>query len=197
MITRLDHQENLTILNLYAFELWCWRRLLRVPWAAPWPLVNPTGNQSWIFIGRTDAEAATPILWPLDAKNWLTGKDPDSGKDWRQDEKGTTEDEKVGWHHWLDRHEFEQAPGVGDGLGSLACCSPWGCKESDTTEQLNWTEQVSLTHVPSWLNTQKGWGALPMCLKGRETAKVGILEFISRFSRYQSPAEKMGGRSDA
>ena len=100
--------------------------------------VNPKGNQSWIFVRRTDAEAEAPILWPPDAKNWLTGKDPDAGKDWRQ-EKRTTEDETVGWHHWLNGHEFEQAPGVGDGQGSLACCSPWGCKELDKTEQLNWT----------------------------------------------------------
>ena len=95
--------------------------------------INPIGNQSWIFIGRTDAEA--PTSWPPDAKNWLIVKDPDAGKDWRQ-EKGTTEDEKVEWHHWFDGHEFEQALGVGDGQGVLVCCSPWGCKESDTTEQL-------------------------------------------------------------
>ena len=81
-----------------------------------------------------------PILWPPDVKNGLTRKDPDAGKDWRQEEKGTTEDETVGWHHLCDGHEFEQAPGVGDGQGSLACCSPWGVKESDMTEQLNWTE---------------------------------------------------------
>ena len=85
--------------------------------------VNPKGNQSWIFIGRTDAEAGTPILWPPDMKNWLIGKDPDAGKDWRQKEKRTTEDEMVGWHHQLDGLEFELAPGVGDGQGSLACCS--------------------------------------------------------------------------
>ena len=94
------------------------------------------GNQSRIFFGRSDAEAETPILWPPDAKNWLNWKDPYVGKDWRQ-EKGTTEDEMVGWHHWLNGHEFEQAPGVGDGQGSLACCSPWGSKELDTTERLN------------------------------------------------------------
>ena len=99
--------------------------------------VNPKGNQSWIFIGKTDAEAETPILWPLDAKNWLIGKDPDVVKDWRQ-EKGTTEDEMVGWHHQLSGHEFAQAPGVGEGQGVLACCSPWGRKELDTTEGLNW-----------------------------------------------------------
>ena len=88
--------------------------------------VYPKGDQSWVFIGRTDAEAESPILWSPDVKNWLTRKDPDAGKDWRQEEKRTIEDEMVGWHHWLDGHEFEQAPGVGDGQGGLACCSPWG-----------------------------------------------------------------------
>ena len=101
--------------------------------------VHPKGNQSWIFIGRTDAEAEVPILWLPDEKNWFIGKDPDGGKDRRQEEKGMTEEEMVGWHHRLNGHEFEQAPRVGDGQGSLVCCSPWGCKESDTTEQLNWT----------------------------------------------------------
>ena len=96
-------------------------------------------NQSWIFIGRTDAEAESPILWRHDVKNWLIGKDPDAGEDGSQEEKGTTEDEMVGWHHWLDGHELEQTLRVGDGQGSLACYSPWGCKELDTTEQLNWT----------------------------------------------------------
>ena len=100
--------------------------------------VHPKGNQSWIFIGRTDAKAETPILWSPDVKNWLTGEDPDAGKDWRQVEKGTTEDEMVGWHHRLNGDEFEQALGV-DGQGSLACCSPWGQKESDMIESLNWT----------------------------------------------------------
>ena len=97
--------------------------------------VHPKGNQFWIFIGRTDAE--TPILWPLDAKNWLIWKDLDARKDWRW-EKGTTEDKMVRWHHWRDVHEFAQAPRVGDGQASLTCCSPWGRKESDTTERLNW-----------------------------------------------------------
>ena len=101
-------------------------------------LVHPKGNQSWIFTGRTDDE--TPILWPPDAKNWLLEKDPDAGKDWRREEKGTTEDEMVGWHHRCNVHEFEQAPRVGDGQGSLARCSPWGRKESDMTVWLNWTE---------------------------------------------------------
>jgi len=100
--------------------------------------VHPKGNQSWIFIGRTDAEAETPIVWPPDGKIWLIWKDPDAGKDWRQEGKGTTEDEMVGGHHQLDGHEFEQAPGVGDGQGSLEGCSPWGYKELDTLR--DWTE---------------------------------------------------------
>ena len=99
--------------------------------------INPKGNQLWIFIGWTDAEAEALILWPPDVKNWLIGKDPDAGKDWRQKEKGKTEDEMVGWHHCLNGHEFKQAPGDGKGQGSLVCCSPGGRKESDTTKWLN------------------------------------------------------------
>ena len=112
--------------------------------------VHPNGNQSWIFIGRTDAEAEISLLWPPEVKKWLIWKDPDEGKDWRQEEKGTTEDDMFGWHHRLNEHEFEQAPGVGDGQGSLACCSPWGCKESDMTERLNWTETTCRLSVPRW-----------------------------------------------
>ena len=102
--------------------------------------VNPKGNQSWIFIGKTDTKAETPILWSPHEKNSLNGKDPDAGKDWRQEGKGMTEDEMVGWRHLLNGHEFEEAAGGGDGQGSLACCSPWGRKESDGTDRLNWTE---------------------------------------------------------
>ena len=98
--------------------------------------VNLKENQSWIFIGRTDADWSTSPL-AIYARNWLIGKDPDVGKDWRQEENGTTEDEMIGWHHWLDAYESVQASGVGDGQGSLAYCSPWGHKESDTTEQLH------------------------------------------------------------
>ena len=104
--------------------------------------VHPKENQSWIFTGRTDAKAEAPIFWPPDAKNWLIEKDPDAGKDWRQEEKRMTEDEMVGWHHWLNGHEFEQASGVGDGQGGLVCYSPWGCNESDTAELLNWSDRT-------------------------------------------------------
>ena len=105
--------------------------------------VNLKGNQSWVFIGRTDVEAETPVLWPPDVKNWLIGKDPDAGKDWRQEEKGTTEDEMVGWHHWLNGHESEQALRVGDGQRSLVCYSPRGHKESYMTERLTWMMENS------------------------------------------------------
>ena len=101
--------------------------------------VSPKGKQSWIFIERTDVEAEAPIVWPPDAKNWLIKKDPDAGKDWRQEEKGTTEDEMVGSYHWLNGHEYEQALGVGDGQGNLVCCSPWGRKESRLS---NWTGRL-------------------------------------------------------
>ena len=101
---------------------------------------HPKGDQSWVFTGRIDVEAETPIFWPPDAKSWLIWKDPDAGKDWGQEEKGTTEDEMVGWYHQLNGHGFGWTPGVGDGQGGLACCDSWGRKESDTTEQLNWTE---------------------------------------------------------
>ena len=137
----LDPKES------WALKNWCfWTVVLEKTWD---PLdckaikpVNPKGNQSWMFIGRTDTEAEVSILWPPDARSWLIGKDPDAGQDWGQ-EKGTTEDEMVGWHHQLEGHEFEQALGVGDGQGKLECCSPWGSKESDTTEWLNWTELES------------------------------------------------------
>ena len=109
--------------------------------------VNPKGNQPWIFIGRTDNEAKTPLLWPPDAKSLLITKDPDAGKDRRQEEKGTTEDEMVEWHHRLNGLEFEQTLGVGDGQGGLACCSPWGHKESNTTERQNNNNQSLVSYM--------------------------------------------------
>ena len=106
--------------------------------------VNPKGNQSWIFTGRTDAEAKTPTFWPLDMKNGLIGKDPDSGKGRRQEEKGTTEDEMIEWHHQLEGREFEQAPGIGDGQGSLECCSAWGCSQ---TQPNDWIDLIPETNT--------------------------------------------------
>ena len=125
----LDYKES------WALKNWCfWTMVLEKILESPLDCkeihpVHPKGNQSWVFTGRTDAEAETPILWPPDVKNWLIEKETDTGKDWRQEEKGIIEDEMVGWHHQLDRHEFEQAPGVGDGQGSLVCSSPWGHKD--------------------------------------------------------------------
>ena len=142
--------ESWTIKKSWVLKNWCsWTVVLERILQSPLDCkelqpVHPKGNLSWIFIGRTDAEAETPVLWPPDVKNWLIGKDPDTGKGWRQG-KGMTEDKMVGWHHWLDRHEFEQALGVGDGQESLVCCSLCGHKESsDMTEQLNWTELKAL-----------------------------------------------------
>ena len=138
----LDYKQS------WALKHWCfWTVVLEKALESPLDCkeiqpVHPKGNQSWIFIRRTDPEAETPILWPPDVKNWFIWKDPDSGKDWRQ-EKGMTEDEMVGWHHQLDAHEFEQALGVSDRQGSLVCCGPWGRKESNTTERLNWTKAES------------------------------------------------------
>ena len=140
----LDHKEG------WAPNNWCfWTVVLKKTLENPLDCkeiksVNPKGNQSWIFIGRTDAEAEAPVLWARDAKSWLIRKDSDARKDRRQEEKGMTEDEMVGWHHQLNGHEFEQALGVGEGQGSLVCCSPWGHKASDMTEQLNNNNYVCL-----------------------------------------------------
>ena len=107
-----------------------------------WESLGLQGDQPWGFFGRNDAKAGTPVLWPPHAKSWLIGKDSDAGRDWGQEDKGTTEDEMAGWHHRLDGHESEWTLGVGDGQGGLVCCDSWGRKESDTTELLNWTEQL-------------------------------------------------------
>ena len=133
----LDYKESWMPRNWYF-----WTMVLEKTLESPlnWKqikLLKPRGNKSWIFTGRPNAESNAPILWTPDAKSWLTRKDPDVGKDWRQEEKVMTEDEMVGWHHWLNGHEFEQAPGDGEGQGSLVCYRPWGHKESDTTERLN------------------------------------------------------------
>ena len=136
----LDYKES------WALKNWCfWTVVLEKTLESPSDCkeiqpVHPKGDQYWLFIGRTDVEAETPILWPPDAKIWLIWKDPDAGKDWGQEEKGRTEDEIVGWHHLFNGHGFGWTLGVGDGQGGLACCCSWGRKESDRTERLNWAE---------------------------------------------------------
>ena len=143
----LDHEESWTPKN------WCFCTVvLEKTLESPLDCkeiqpVNPKGNQPWVFIGRTDAETEAPVLWPPDEKSWLIWKDPDAGKDWRQEEKETTEDEMVGWYHWFDGHEFEQGPGDGEGQGSLACCSSWVHRDLDVTECLN--------------NNNFGWRPIP------------------------------------
>ena len=129
----LDCEEN------WALKNWCfWTVVLEKTLESPLDCkeiqpVHSEGNQSWVFFGRTDAKAATPVLWPPHAKSWLIGKDSDAGRDWGQEEKGTTEDEMAGWHHQLDGHEFEWTPRVGDGQGGLACCNSWGHKSRAPT----------------------------------------------------------------
>ena len=149
---QLEYKESRVLNN------WCfWAVVLEKTLESPLDCkeiqpVHPQGDQSWIFIRRADAEAETPILWQPDAKNGLIGKDPDAGRDWGQEEKGKIEDEMAGWHHQLDGHEFEWTPGVGDGQGGLACCSPWGRKESDTTEtELNWYYVRAVYCHPAYL----------------------------------------------
>ena len=146
----LDCEES------WVLKTWCfWTVVLEKTLESPLDCkeiqpVHPKGDQSWVFIGRTDAEAETPVLLPPHTKSWLTGKDLDAVRDWGQEEKGTTEDVMVGWHHWLDGHEFEWTPGVSDGQGGLVCCDSWGHKESDTTEWLNWTELIVHVVAKSW-----------------------------------------------
>ena len=167
----LDYKESWVLKN------WCfWSVVLEKTLESPLDCkeiqpVHPKGDQSWVFIGRTDVEAETPILWPPDAKSWLIWKDPEAGKDWGKEEKGMTEDEMVGWHHHLSGYGVGWTPGVGDGQESLACCGSWGHKELDMTEQLNWTlgygprtdqdlsgdlpKQRRSTEVPGWGEGQK------------------------------------------
>ena len=135
-----DYKES------WALKNWCfWTVVLERTLESPLDCkeilpVHPKGDQSWVFIGRTDVDAETLILWPHDVKSWLFRKDLDAGKDWGQEAKGTTEDKVIEWHHWLSGHGFGWTPGVGDGQGGLVCCDSWDRKESDTTEWLNWTE---------------------------------------------------------
>jgi len=147
-----------------AFELWCWRRLLRVPWTTRRSNKSILKEISPGCSMKDWSKAETPVVWPPHAKSWLIGKDSDAGRVWGQEEKGTTEDEMAEWHHRLDEHEFEWTPGDGAGQGGLACWDSWGCKESDTTERLNWTELhwalvVSCLVLTLWYHMR-----IPSCL---------------------------------
>ena len=135
---KLDHEKGWAQSSVLidAFELWYWRRFLRGPWTSRRSNQSILSNQPWIFIGRADAEVEAPILWLSDAKSQLIGEDPDAGRDWRQ-ETESTEDEMVGWHHRLNGHKSEETLADSEGQGSLACCSPWDCKELDRTEWPN------------------------------------------------------------
>ena len=170
-VKKAEHQ------SIDGFELCCWRRLLRVPWTARRSnhSILKEISPEYSLEGLT-AEAETPILWPPDAKNWFIGKDTDAEKDCRQEEKGTTEDEMVAWHHQLDGHEFEQASQFGDRQGGLACSSPWGYKESDTTEQLNSTELKPLRFI----NYIRHLSALP---KDRKLSLFLTIQIVLKFGR--------------
>jgi len=149
-----------------AFELRCWRRLKSPLDCKEIQSVHSEGDQPWDFFGRNDSKAETPVLWPPHVKSWLIGKDSDAGRDWGQEEKGTTTDEMAGWHHWLDEHESEWTSGVGDGQGGLACCDSWGHKELDTTEPLIWSDLIWwLIHVEVWQKTTKFCKAIILQLK--------------------------------
>ena len=168
-IWELDYKES------WALKNWCFwtvvldrtlKSLLDCKEIQP---VHSEGDQPWDFFGRNDAEAETPVLWPSHAKSWLIGKDSDAGRDWGQEEKGMTEDEMAGWHHGVDGRESEWTPGVGDGQGGLVCWDSWGRKESDTTEQLNWTEL-------NWTEALKKQNIINLC-----NAKINHLDFPNFF----------------
>ena len=187
----LDYKES------WGPRIWCsWTVVLEKTLESPLDTkiepVHLKGDQPWKFSGRTDAEAETPILWPPHAKSWLVGKDCDAGRDWGREEKGMTEDEMAGWHHWLDGRESEWTPGVGDGEGGLVCCDSWGHKESDTTERLNRNELNTCMDVKSlrlsnfggnlWLahsthlcrficDKHKQWG-FPSCVSPTQTVEM-------------------------
>ena len=192
-MSKWNNIESWALKN-WCFWTVCWGRLeSHLDWKEIQP-VHPKGNQSWIFIRRTDAKAKTQILQPPDVKNWLFGKDPGAGKYWGQEKTGMTEDEIVVWHHQLDGHELEQAPGVGDGEGSLACCSPWGRKESDNdwATELNWTE-LEVQWLRLYVSTAVGMGSvlvrkikscMPLSMfKKRERIMVSILSTSQEWSQ--------------
>ena len=172
----LDYKDSWVLKNCF------WTAVLEKTLASPldwkeFQPVHPKVNQFWIFVGRTDAEAETLTIWPPKVKNWLIWKDPDAEKDWNRGQKGTTEDEMVGWHHWLNWHEFEST-GVGNGQGRLVCCSPRGHKESDMTEQLNWTENMTQVYI-SCLLKDKIMGGQDVKKLWRTSLVVQLLRILT------------------
>ena len=176
---KLDCEESWVLKN------WCfWTVVLEKTLESPLDCkeiqaVHSEGDQPWLFFGRNDAKAETPVLRPPHAKSWLIGKDSDSGRDWGQEDKWTTEDEMAGWHHWLDECEFELTPGDGDGQGGLACCNSWGRKELDTTEWLNWTEL-------NW--RRRLWGTFKITFK----LPIALLVFLFNYHSHPSKADLHG-----
>ena len=174
----LCHPLHLLLSIFPSIRVFSNESVLRIRWLKYWTLESPLdckeiqpvhseGDQPWDFFGRNGANAETPVLWPPHAKSWHIGKDSDAGRDWGQEQKGTTEDEIAGWHRWLDGRESQWTPGVGDGQGGLACCDSWGCKESDTTERLIWSlisESIGASasvlpmNIQSWFPL--GWTSL-------------------------------------
>ena len=144
--------------------------------------VHPKGDQSWVFFGRNDAKAETPVLWPPHAKSWLIGKDSDAGRDLGQEEKGTTEDEMAGWHHRLDGHESEWTPGVGDGQGGMVCCDSWGRKESDMAERLNWTELMWYNYILYNFNLAKLSGSHGLNFTEVKNVTIPSFSLMTHFS---------------
>ena len=153
IVKKAEHQR------IDAFELWCWRRLLRVPWTTRRSNQSILNEVSTGVHWKVDAKAETPILWPPHEKSWLIGKDPDAAREWGQ-EKRTTEDGMAAWHHRVDGHEFEWTPWDGDGHGGLVCCDSWGCKELNMAEWLNWTELI-FVHTIEWLILVLSWHSYP------------------------------------
>ena len=186
----------------WALKNWCfWTVVLEKTLESPldckeFQPVHSEGDQSWVFFGRNDAKAETPVLWPPQAKGWLIGKDSDAGRDWGQEEKGTTEDEMAGWHHQLNGRESGWTPGDGDGQVGLACCDLWGCKESDWTERLNWTElkcyyTYGSEHNLDGLGT-KNTGRIHLTLhvlrhQSQSYSSTHFLYFLFLSSRYLNP----------
>ena len=187
----LDYKES------WALKNWCFwtvvlEKTLESPLESKIKPVNPKGNQPWLFIGRTDPEAEAPVLWPPDAKSWLIRKDLDARKNWRQEEKGVTEDEMVGWHYWFNGHEFEQTPWDSDGQRSLACCGSWGHKESDINQWLNNKNEWNVCHFIMLMSLPKGNRPVR---RGRNSSVISSISWKFISNRSQSQRRGLNSKS--